>query len=210
MSDSRIQKIYKFNSALAKPLTNFVSEKRGSGYLYNSEAKMLCRFDKFISASNQDDCVISREVFEAYTAKTVYDSDRNHRARYTLIRQFAAYMLLQGYEAYVPQMEHVKRTESKFVPYIFTETELSKLFMAADSYKPHRRSNRNSKLEMILPVIFKMLYGGGFRISELTHLKLSEVDFENSVIKIVGAKFNSERFVPLSESLMKKLFDSSR
>jgi hypothetical protein len=91
MADSRIQKAYNFNSALSKPLTNFVSEKRGSGYLYNSEAKMLYRFDKFISASKQDDCVISREIFESYTAKTVYDSERNHRARYTLIRQFAAW-----------------------------------------------------------------------------------------------------------------------
>ena len=119
-------------------------------------------------------------------------------------------MRIQGYEAYVPYTERFKRSEPKFIPYIFTESDLHKLFIAADSYKLHKHGNNNSKIEMILPVIFKMLYGGGFRVSELTHLKLSDIDFDNSVIKVTHAKFNGERFVPLSKSLMNKLSDYSK
>jgi len=202
MSDSRVIKEYQYQSILSEPLSDFVAQKRGSGFLYNSEAKMLFRFDKFVITSKQTVCAIPQDLFQAYTAKTVYDSERNHRARYWLIRQFAMFMRTQGFEAYVPQNECNQKNKSNFVPYIFTETELSKFFATAETYKLPSHANNNSKLEMIIPVIFKMLYGGGFRVSELTHLRLSDIDFENGIVKIVHSKFGNTRLVPLDDSLL--------
>jgi len=202
MADSRIVKEYSYESVLAKPLHDFVAQKRGSGFLYNSESKMLKRFDKFVMGYNQQTCELSQELFKEYTAKTVHDSDRNHLARYALIKQFSEFMRTQGFCAYVPHEGHKARKKSDFVPYIFTEIELNSLFIAADAYKLPIRANNNSKLELILPIIFKMLYGGGFRISELTHLKLSDIDFDSGIVKIVHSKFQSERLVPLSASLV--------
>ena len=205
MSDSRNIKEYQYKSAIAKPIYDFVAQKRGSGYLYNSEAKKLHHFDRFIMESKQDVCTITKQLFEAYTEKTPNDSERNHRARYFLIRQFAEFMTIQGFKSYVPQNIRLKKSKRQFIPYIFTEEELSKLFKAADAYKLPIRANNNSKLELIIPIIFKMLYGGGFRISELTHLKVSDVDLENGIVKVVHSKFGNARLVPLNDSLIKEL-----
>jgi integrase len=205
MADSRVAKEYNYESVLAKPLHDFVAGKRGSGFLYNSESKMLKRFDKFVLGYDQQTCELSQELFKEYTAKTVHDSYRNHLARYTLIRQLSEFMRSQGFSAYVPHEGYALRQKSNFVPYIFTEDELNRLFAVADTYELPIHANNNSKLELILPIIFKMLYGGGFRISELTHLKLSDIDFENGIVKIVHSKFQSERLVPLSASLMELL-----
>ena len=202
MADSRVIKEYYYCSVLAKPIRDFVALKRGSGFLYNSEAKMLKRFDKFVIDSGQVTCDMPRRLFEEYTAKTIQDSDRNHHARYILIRQLSQFMQLHGYDAYIPHEGYASKQKSNFVPYIFTEAELRRLFLAAESYKLPPQAHNNSKLGLILPIIFKLLYGGGFRISELTHLKLSDIDFENGMIKVVHSKFQSERLVPLSESLM--------
>ena len=43
-----------------------------------------------------------------------------------------------------------------------------------------------------------MLYGTGIRVSELVNLKLSNIFFNESIIKIIG-KGNKERFVPLGK-----------
>lgn len=46
-----------------------------------------------------------------------------------------------------------------------------------------------------------MLYGCGFRISELLNLKLSDVDTEKGWVHVLHAKNDNERFVPMAESL---------
>lgn len=46
-----------------------------------------------------------------------------------------------------------------------------------------------------------MLYGCGFRISELLNLKLSDVDTEKGLVHVLHAKNDNERFVPMAESL---------
>ena len=45
--------------------------------------------------------------------------------------------------------------------------------------------------------ILELLYSCGLRVSELTNLKISDLFFKESIIKVTG-KGNKERFVPIS------------
>ena len=51
------------------------------------------------------------------------------------------------------------------------------------------------------PVLFRILYCCGLRISEALNLKLKNVDLENGILYVFEAKNNIDRLVPISEKL---------
>ena len=54
--------------------------------------------------------------------------------------------------------------------------------------------------------IVELLYSCGLRVSELIELKISDLFFKESLIKVTG-KGNKERFVPISKLAQKYIFD---
>jgi site-specific recombinase XerD len=53
--------------------------------------------------------------------------------------------------------------------------------------------------------IIKLLYGSGLRLSELLHLKLTDIDSKSMIIHIRKSKGNKDRVVMLSNSLLDEL-----
>ena len=77
----------------------------------------------------------------------------------------------------------------KKLPEVLTETEITKLIESYDLNDNFGQRNRT---------IIEVLYGTGIRVSELINLKLSNIFFEENIMKITG-KGNKERFVPLGK-----------
>ncbi len=50
-------------------------------------------------------------------------------------------------------------------------------------------------------LIMQLFYNTGFRVSELINLKISQVDFSNNYIKVLG-KGNKERIIPVQKDLL--------
>jgi len=71
--------------------------------------------------------------------------------------------------------------------------EIDKLISAIDLSTKHGERNR---------AIIEMLYSCGLRVSELINLKLSNVNFKNSYIKVIG-KGNKERLAPIGSKALK-------
>jgi integrase/recombinase XerC len=53
-------------------------------------------------------------------------------------------------------------------------------------------------------LIVELFYSTGIRRSELIHIKLSDIDFANETVKVVG-KRNKERFIPLLKTVLQTL-----
>ena len=53
-------------------------------------------------------------------------------------------------------------------------------------------------------LIIELFYVTGIRLSELINIKISDINFENNLVKVLG-KRNKERFIPLSFSIVKEL-----
>lgn len=51
----------------------------------------------------------------------------------------------------------------------------------------------------------QLSYGMGLRVSEVTNLKITDIDSERMTVHIVGAKGKKDRYVPLPESLLERL-----
>jgi integrase len=117
-----------------------------------------------------------------------------HRA--SDLRQFARYLHNQGYNAFIPPKCH-KMSRNTFTPYIFTHEEIQNFIRVVDSIAPHPKSNKSQSY----PLLFRLLYCSGLRISESFHIKISDVDFEKGTLIIRASKFSKDRIIPLSPSL---------
>ncbi len=53
--------------------------------------------------------------------------------------------------------------------------------------------------------IFETIYSGGFRVSEVTHLRVADIDSQRMMIRIRKGKGDKARYVMLSEQLLKTL-----
>ncbi len=79
------------------------------------------------------------------------------------------------------------------LPDTLSLNEINDLIMAIDLSKPEGERNR---------AMLETLYGCGLRVSELIHLRISDLFFEEDFIKVTG-KGNKQRFVPISPSQQK-------
>ena len=73
--------------------------------------------------------------------------------------------------------------------------EIDKLISAIDLSSKHGERNR---------AILEMLYSCGLRVSELVNLRLSNVNFKNSYLKVIG-KGHKERLAPIGSKALKYL-----
>jgi integrase/recombinase XerD len=177
-------------------LDGFVNQKRIFGYKYEAERDSLNRFSQYTLNYRIDKKALSKELVLDWTARRKNESGITWSHRTSNLRQFALYLKNHGYDAFIPPKCHKVR-QHEFIPYIFTHAEIQRFIMVVDSIAPHPKSNKNQ----IYPLLFRLLYCCGLRISETLHLKISEVDFDKGTLFIRKAKFNKDRVIPLSTSL---------
>lgn len=192
--DSRVTN---FTGSLKDYLAGFAQERAQLGYSDTSVMRMLHHFDRFSRDFECHDC-LPKELALAWTAHNEHwQSASTQQHRISLLRKFGEYMLRQEQEAYIIPASCWPKKQSLHTPYIFSEEEINKIFMVADSWK----AKRETIFSHMLPVLLRMQYGCGMRISETLNLKISDVDTENGVLLISAAKNNRDRYVPMSSGL---------
>lgn len=87
---------------------------------------------------------------------------------------------------------------SSFLPYIFTDDELVRLFSAIDAIQPAKHQPFADK---ILPVLFRLIYTCGLRPNEGRLLKTRNVFLDSGEILISETKGNKERIVVMSADM---------
>ena len=178
-------------------VAQFISYKQAQGYKYKSNEESLNRFIKFLVDFRLTEFRLSKELVEEYSSKHPDETPKNHANRVSDLKQFTIYLNDLGYEAYIPTVSKFSKHLSSFVPYIFTHDEIHKIFKAVDRLKPNSRYNS----AIVYPVLIRMLYGCGLRISEALDLKVGEVDLVNGILTIKKSKFDKDRLIPMSDSL---------
>ncbi|MDG1713531.1 MAG: site-specific tyrosine recombinase XerD [Woeseiaceae bacterium] len=85
----------------------------------------------------------------------------------------------------------------RILPKTLTETEVDELLQAPDITDVIGHRDK---------AMLELMYATGLRVSELITLKMSQVNFNQGVIRVVG-KGNKERLVPIGEESVKWLED---
>jgi len=193
-----------FKSVLAPWIESFIVEKQAVGYKYQEETRSMRRFDDFCIAREHSEPALTKELVWAWARKREHESDKSQRTRACTIRQFGKYLMRIGQPAYVYPIGVDRPVQKKFVPYIFSEKELAAFFSQVDQCQPIATSPQR---HLVLPLLFRMLYGCGLRISEALALKVSDVNLQDGVLTIAGSKFGKDRIVPLCSSLHVKCLE---
>jgi integrase len=188
---------------LALLMDSFIVQKRAIGYKYDSMESSLRRFVRFAESYGLVSPHLPQELISEYCARRPAETPKTYACRCSDIRQFASFLNLNGFEAFVPAVP--RKTRSDFTPYIFTHDEMERIFVAADSIKYHARYN----CAEIYPVLFRMLYGCGLRVSEALDLCVRDVDLKSGVLTIRNSKYNKSRLVVMSPSLVEACFQLS-
>lgn len=89
-----------------------------------------------------------------------------------------------------------------YLPDVLSVEEIERIISAIDLSETDKYTKLNIGHRNL--AIVEMLYGSGIRVSELVNIKISNINFEENFMKIVG-KGKKERLVPISESAIRAL-----
>jgi integrase len=190
-----------FKSILGILIAGFIEEMRACGYKYIKGASLLKHFDAFVAKRNLVNEELPKKIVLAWTKKRQNEKVSTRNGRISTIRGLANYMVRLGFKAYIypPCAESIGRYS--YVPYIFSKQELKRIFTICDSYPV---SDFSCNRHHMLPLLFRILYGCGLRISEALNLNLSNVNLTQGTLFIRDTKFNKERIVPMADTLAKR------
>lgn len=189
-----------FKSILADVFESYVDEKRALGYDFTDGESKLRRFDVFMQSKGHADISLPKELVIEWCEQSPNESLRNRITRISALRGLAEYMNRVGYCAYVFPKGMVTIDRYSHQPYIFSDLEIRSILTVCDNYPPSTASPYRHK---IIPLIFRVLYGCGLRISEAIGLTKLDMDLVKGTIFIRHTKFNKQRLIPMADSLLK-------
>ena len=149
-------------------------------------------FKNFIQSNQMSDTPFNcrPETVKNYLYNNLSNKKSRSQARsISSIKSFFNYLIFEGHIKKSPISDIESPKLEKNLPEVLTELEIEKLIKSFDLQQNFGQRNRT---------IIEVLYGTGIRVSELVNLKLSNIFFKESIIKIIG-KGNKERFVPLGK-----------
>jgi integrase len=193
-------KPFEFDSPFKQCIQAMIGEKRALGYKYDSSARLLYKFDLFCLTYGCTMPMLSKELVLSWCQKHPNEAQATFRTRLTVIRQLGMYMDRIGLSAFVLPLNYAPKGP-KYIPYIFSNKELATFFEQTDNCNycaavPQR--------QWIMPLLFRMLYSCGLRISEALDLKIENVDLKTGILTIMDGKFNKDRLVPISSPLLER------
>lgn len=196
-------KNYIYSGKLGDRISDYVTEKRASGCLYNTEAKKLSEFSRMSLGFEFPDDTLPQEVVEAWIKRRDNDADKTVYSRFWVIKGFAEYLRRQGLAAFVPSSADLPKLSTHgYVPHIFTHEEILRFFAVyGDGISSGYRTAYTERFHAMMRMVFELLYCCGLRVSEATGLTMDDVDFDSSILTIRFAKFEKSRYVPMAADL---------
>lgn len=158
----------------------------------------LQQFMDFCSARKatrvQDFTLATVRSFLASLATHKYQRNTTLR-KIASLRSFANYLTEQGQLANNPFKLLPAPKREKLLPKFLNTEETNRLINTAAAQGQFATRNR---------ALLELIYSSGLRRSEVTGLKIANVDFFNGVVKVLG-KGNKQRYVPVTHTALEAL-----
>lgn len=203
-------KDYQFNSVFGPFFLGYLELREASGYETKAYGYMFSQFDRFLEDKGVKDALITKQLIEDWRISRTYDAPYTLSHKYSAWANIGRYMQELGIKCYIAKNPSKVRCRENFVPYVFTEREMSDLF--AKSTEISTCEYRRVSGYQSFPAILSTLYSTGIRVGECLRLNYDDVNFPNRTILIKDTKNRTERIVPISPSLFDVLsvYESKR
>lgn len=182
-------------------IQEMLSYKEGLGFSRKTYEGFLNDFGRF--AENREVFFFSETVVDEWCVKRDTEQESGFRRRVTVLREFSKYLYaIKASDFIIPT--DIFPILHPYTPYIFSDNELERLFRQADLEKYDRKAPARN---LIIPVIYRLIYFCGLRPNEGRELMRKDVDFEARSIFIRKNKSHRERLIPMSEDVAEMCFE---
>lgn len=189
-----------FNSSLGPYIRDFISEKQSQGYIYFNESKWLEKFDAYWLEHGFAFINLTLESLEEWTKKRDCEGKKCQASRISVVRELSRYLNGIGINSYFPPLGI--RWNRPLI-HVLCDEEAAELFDQIDNYSlgKRQRTPMNIRISKEYPILFRLIYCCGLRISEACGLSASQVDLHAGILTIIHSKGDKDRLVYLSEDL---------
>ncbi len=194
---------YVYSSVFKEDIKNLILEKEQflSQNTIERYHEILKLFDLWCIENNITYNDLNEKITSDWLILRETECKQTRAHRCSIIRELAKSMLNRGKKAYIVPKEYYKSVNDHIV-YIFSKDELSKFLKACNDIKTDSQYPFRHETYLL---IFELLISTGARKSEILNLKVSDVDLENSLIRINYGKEYIDRIIPLTNDLSSAL-----
>ena len=189
-----------FTGPFAPLCVKYVELKQAAGYDFKQQSRLLRCFDDFCKAYKIENYSITEDIAIAWSKQRPNESEVYRNSRIGVMQRFSQFLCMQGYPSYF--LPSLPRAHSNHTPHIFTYDELHRIFYRLDDMQTTSAAPFRN---LVMPVLIRLLYCTGVRIMEALKLQLKHVDLVNGTLMIEAAKFNKDRLIPVSASMLEIL-----
>ena len=184
-----------------KFINYLTSEKRFSEHTIISYSTDLTQFLNFINKEfeiSTQASEISFQIVRSWIASLLEKgvSPRSVNRKISTLKTYFKFLIRENAITESPMLKVVAPRSKKRLPVFIEENQIENLLNQIkfdDGFVGERDK-----------LIIELFYVTGIRLSELVNIKISDVDFNNNLIKVLG-KRNKERLIPLSISIVNEL-----
>lgn len=189
----------RFESILKDELSEFMSIRKASlsKSAFDHDCHYLKKFDDYLVSCSCSGKELSEDRIMGWLSSLTGKSS-SIANEVIVIQIFLKRLNSIGKQAYIPP---VPKVADDYVPYIFSDTELNKIFMLADNIKMSR-NQLNPYIQLEYPMVLRLMYGCGLRIGETLALKMKDVNLDEGVLTLRHTKGDKQRLVPMHVSLV--------
>ncbi|MCA1693368.1 MAG: tyrosine-type recombinase/integrase [Actinobacteria bacterium] len=177
-------------------IETLVAARRAGGFRYERQARVLAQFAEHCSREGYADGSIIQEAVEGFLYGRHLKASTIRREE-IIVRDLAEHARQFGWRAWAPPTLTRLKTRHRPPPYVFSDEEIRRLFHAIDTQPLSEMSNR----ALVDPVLFRVLYATGLRISEALNLQLHDFDAARGTLEVREGKNRENRIVPITRRL---------
>ena len=176
------------------------SEKRYSDLTIISYKTDLVQFNSFLLNSfsitnpNKVDFKIVRSWISSLVESDLQSSSINRKI--SALKSFYRFLEISDYSTHNPTLKIIAPKISKKLPVFVEKSNINEL-LDKDFFENDFCGHRDK-------LIIEVFYFTGIRLTELLNIRLNDIDYINSSLKVLG-KRNKERIIPLAYTLLNKI-----
>ena len=176
------------------------SEKRYSDLTIISYKTDLVQFNSFllkffsITNPNKVDFKIVRSWISSLVESDLQSSSINRKI--SALKSFYRFLEISDYSTHNPTLKIIAPKISKKLPLFVEKSNINEL-LDKDFFENDFCGHRDK-------LIIEVFYFTGIRLTELLNIRLNDIDYINSSLKVLG-KRNKERIIPLAYTLLNKI-----
>lgn len=136
----------------------------------------------------------------------IYEKSYSFKTRMSNLRQFTIFVYSLGACEFILDTSFTPKIE-RYVPYIFTDQELSDLFNIAIRISIQ---DPKSYKKLVISIIYRLIFYCGLRPNEGREIMISDINLNDQTIFIRKNKTHKERIIPISDDISEMIKDYMR